>query len=456
MQGIQVQNTPDPSKTPWLSSPPLVRINMPDIVPRNDLESWWDSRAEEIIDKVGELKTSLSAYVNSRSPADADDPGDAIARILMQKGVKLRSYPYNPASRLRDFGYFRGHSEGKLLFDEYLDGRFINAVKYQNVNALEPTQLSPSGTRALTEAHMMTLSGQVWDPHYKAMPILKEQFGPSVSYRDLVAQVDEISEAKYELPVLDVPENERHMQQVATRARPKLSMARFEQVIEDFTRYRGGIGYDDDFIANDNARTDVVEKFVMLFAEDFLIQLLHMTSQKYAESVSETVTYTAGTKYAHGEDHVQGTLTTGEWDDFVNSFDEPYSPNRVIADRPGIRAFKDMYQPEQVTRGMRRQSDPDTVSEFYSLNSMNESVGYALVKGTQAQTGLGRKTSETAGAASFIAYNLMHSGIITVFKINRDQDELDRDAGGEFTARYLGTSVLMVMPDNTGVKRCLV
>lgn len=456
MQGLHVQNTPDPSRTAWLASAPLVRINMPDIVPRNDLVSWWDNRAEEIIERVGFLKTSLSEYVNTRSPADADDPGDAIARILMQKGVRLHSQPYNPASRLRDFNYFRKHSEGRLLFDEYLDGRFINAVKYQNVNALESSPLSPSGTRALTEAHMMTLSGQVWDPHYKAMPILKEQFGPSIAYRDLVAEVTEISESKYELPILDVPENERHMQQVAALARPKLSMARFEQVIEDFTRYRGAIGYDDDFINNDNARTEVIERFVMLFAEDFLIQLLHMTSQKYAENVSETITFTAGTKYAHGEDHVQGTLTTGEWDDFANTYKEPYRPNRVIANRPGIRAFKDMYQPDQVTRGMRRETDPDTISEFYSLNTRNASVGYGLVQGTQAETGLGRKSSEAAGAASFIAYNLMHSGIVVVFKLNRDQDELDRDTPGEFTARYLGTSVLMVMKDKKGVKRCVV
>ena len=454
--GLQVQNTPDPSQTAWLASAPLVRINMPDLVPRNDLVSWWDYRAEEIIEKSIALKTSLSAYVNSRSPGDATDPGDAIARILMQKGIRLHSQPYNPASRLRDFNYFRKHSEGKLLFDEYLDGRFINAVKYQNVNALEASPLSPSGSRALTEAHMMTLSGQVWDPHYKAMPILKEQFGPSIAYRDLVSEVTEISDSKYELPVLDVPENERHMQQVATLAGPQLSMARFEQVIEDFTRYRGAIGYSDDFINNDNARTDVIEKFVMLFAEDFLIQLLHMTSKKYAENVGETVTFTEGTKYAHGEDHVQGTLTTGEWDDLVNRFTEPYRPNRVIANRPGIRAFKDMYQPEQLTRGMRRETDPDTISEFYSLNTRNASVGYGFVQGTQAETGLGRKTSEPAGAASFIAYNLMHSGIVVVFKLNRDQDELDRDTPGEFTARYLGTSVLMVMKDKKGVKRCVV
>lgn len=415
---------------------------------------------DELVTKAAKKNRSVGDVLNQLSPPTREDPHDAVERILLEKGVQLRSTPYSQSTRLKDFGYTERGSEGRLLFDEYLDNLFKRVIRTMPLKALEQhipvnerSRVRPRLMRALTDEDAESAGGHYWDPRTVTDRIRSEQFGPSANYRDLVFDVETVPD-KVELPKLGVPEGARRMQPVPKKTKPKMSSASFVSITEDFTRYRGGIEYDDDFLTNDNARAEVIEDFVMQFAEDFLIQMLHMTAKTYAENVSETVVLSASNTYAHGTQHVNGTLTIGEWDDFANGYDEPYRPNRALGNKSGYRPLRDIYQPEQVTLGMRRQSDPGTTPEFFSLNSASEAVGCAFIQGKDTETGLGRPSDDgEAGQACIIAYNLMYSGLLVYYKMSRDQDEAQRDAGIEVTERFLGTSVLLLNRDSKGIKR---
>lgn len=437
----------------------LVKIKPPPLIPRDALCGVWDKQADEIVAEASNVNRQLGDVLNQLSPPTRDDPGDAVARILMEKGVQFESSAYSQSTRLKDFGYTERGSEGRLLFDEYLDNRFRWVIRNMPLNAIEfdrpvneRSRVAPRLTRALSQTDAEKAGGQYWDPRTVMGWIRKEQFGPSANYRDLVYDVQTAAD-KVELPKLTVPKGARRMQPVARRTKPEMSSASFEAVKKEYTRYRGGIEYDDDFFTNDNARVEVIEDFVMQFAEDFLIQLLHLTAKTYAANVSDTVVLDSANTYAHGTAHVNSTLTLGEWDDFANSFDEPYRPNRAIGNKSGYRAMRDIYQPEQITLGMRRQSDPESTPEFYSLNSASESVGCAFIQGTDAETGLGRPSgSGSSGQVYIVAFNRNYSGLSVFFKMGRDQDEMNRDAGMEITERFLGTSVMFLERDTKGIK----
>ena len=446
----------------------LRQIETPSIVPRYDIRALWDERKTDILGRAQETNKPVGEVLNQLSPPSREDPGDAVARILADKGVQLRPTAYSPASRLSDFGYNRKHSEGRLLFNEYLDNRFKQAVLRLPLAVLEPDapfdeRSSLKGRyndwkleRALSQTDTEQSGGQYWDRHYTADMIRSEQFGPSVDYRSLVYDVVSIEEDKYELPKLIVPENERRMQKVSRGAPPKLSNAGFDATVTEFVRYRGGVAFDDDFLANPSTRANVIEDFIMQFAEDFLIQLLHETARVYVANVHSDTTYADGTTYAHGTDHAVSTLTIGEWEEFSNSFPELYAPNRIIANPKGFRAVQDIYQPEQITVGMRRQTDPASTPNFYSLNDPNQAIGCALIKGKDSETNLNPPASAPNNSVSLIAYNLRYSGLVVVFKMGRDQDEMQRDAASEMSARYLGASVMFVPRDKTGIRRLIV
>ena len=77
----------------------LKEIETPSIVPRYDVRALWDERKSEILGRAQETNKPLGEVLNQLSPPSREDPGDAVARILRDKGVQLRPTAYSPASR---------------------------------------------------------------------------------------------------------------------------------------------------------------------------------------------------------------------------------------------------------------------------------------------------------------------------------------------------------------------